>query len=422
MNESIRLGYSHFTDMERETHQSRCVKSAAGFFMVVCLTLLGWAPASVSAQGNAPADERKLAAEEKDGCIRNLKIIYDAIQAYRIDHKDIPNWLSDLVPQYLSDANVLICPACKRTGQFESSALGDPKIPCSYLYEFCPVPLGPKDAPGDPAKTRRDWKRRQMGLVGSIVPMVRCRHHATVLNLAFDGRIYESTNSWEDVLTNQMNVAELESARIFAIGSERKADATAVSPAAAFPTRDPQARRGLIDLSAYYNASLSESWHGGTKNDLSALPIGLQNFAGVDYDVRGLVQLGGKALSAKRFPTEIKGIKIEQKCGRLHFLHATVFGSVANDGQQVGSYVLHYATNKMQLEIPIIYGRDVRNWRSFASEKVDEDAAVTAWTNNSVRLFTTSWTNVAPGVEIESIDFISAKGRPAPFLVAITAD
>src|SRR6185437_819244 len=157
-----------------------------GLFMVVCLMLVCFAPKSLPAQTNVAAEDAKVAADEKESCTQNLKAIYTAIQAYRADHKDIPRWLSDLVPKYISDANVFICPACKRTGEVEASALADPKIPCSYLYEFCPVPLGKKDAPGAPNKTRRDWKHQQMALVGSIVPIVRCRHHGTVLNLAFD--------------------------------------------------------------------------------------------------------------------------------------------------------------------------------------------------------------------------------------------
>lgn len=403
----------------------RMKRRVAGFLMAMCLILVCFRPTSVAAQASAPAEGPNTAAEDKEGCIRNLKIIYDAIQAYRVDHKDIPNWLSDLVPQYISDANVLICPACKRTGQIES-ALADPKLPCSYLYEFCPLPLG-KDAPGDPTKTRQDWKRRQMGIAGSIVPIVRCRHHSTVLNLAFDGRIYESTNSWEDVLTNQMNVAELEPSRIFASAPAPRAAPSAMT----YPPRDPQASPALVDLSAYYNASLSESWHGNGRNDLSSLPSGVQSFDGVDYDVRGIVQLGSKALSNKHFPPRVDGIKIHQKCARLHFLHATGYGSLNNDGEQVGTYIIHYATNKMQLEIPIIYGRDVRNWHAFASEKPAQDLAVVAWTgtneasaaaHSALRLFTTTWINFVPNVEIDSIDFVSAMGRPAPFLVAITAE
>src|SRR5262245_50093675 len=58
----------------------------------------------------------ELATKEKEGCIKNLQTIYTAIEAYRHDHKDLPNWFSDLVPDYLPDVNVLVCPVCRRTG------------------------------------------------------------------------------------------------------------------------------------------------------------------------------------------------------------------------------------------------------------------------------------------------------------------
>jgi hypothetical protein len=359
-----------------------------------------------------------------------LKIIYEAIQNYRADHKDIPNWLSDLVPQYINDANFLTCPACKRTGEIESGALADPKIPCSYLYEFCPLQLGKIDAPSHPAKTRREWKQRQMGLVGSIVPIVRCRHHAVVLNLAFDGRIYESPPSWEVLLTNLLDVAELQPARIFAADSNANAGEKSAPPAPTYPPRDPQAKPGLIDLTAYYNAALTESWQGNEKNDLASLPTGVQNLAGVDYDVRGIVQVGSIERAAERFPARIDRIKIQQKCARLHFLHSAGFGSVTDEGQQVGSYIVHFATNRMQLEIPIIYGPDVRNWHRLAGEQPSTDSnlawqgtnALSADSHDLIRLFTTTWVNLVPGVEIESIDFVSSMGKVAPFLIAITVD
>ncbi len=155
------------------------------------------------------------ATEEKQACIKNLKTIYSAIQAFQADHHDLPNWLSDLVPQYLDDLNVLTCPVCRRTGRTEAPPLADPKLPSSYLFEFCPVPLRGA-ATNAPDRTRREWKRRQMGLVGSAVPVVRCRHHQPVLNLAFDGTIYESPPSWELVFTNRVDPADLTPVRIFA--------------------------------------------------------------------------------------------------------------------------------------------------------------------------------------------------------------
>ncbi len=403
---------------------------AAGLLLVMGSALLSFPAPSILAQTQATPAATKLAVDEKEACIRNLKVIYDAIQSYRVDHKDIPNWLSDLVPQYLPDAGVLICPVCKRTGQVESGVLADPKISSSYLFEFCPQELGKGDAPNDPTATRREWKRRQMGMVGSIVPIVRCRHHGVVLNLAFDGRIYESPPLWEDLLTNLLDVTELRPSRIFATGPASNVAEKPAHSVASYPPRDSQTKPGLIDLSAFYNAGLTESWHGSTKNDLASLPTGVQNFEDVDYDVRGIIQLRSKEPTSSRFPTRVDGIKIQQKCTRLHFLHSAGYGALKNEGDQVGSYIVHFATNRMQLEIPIIYGRDVRNWHKLAGEKPSPDLTV-AWkgtnevsaeSHNYIRLFSTTWVNVAPGVPIESIDFVSSMTQSAPFLIAITAD
>jgi len=194
-------------------------RSAQGSTLLVMGLLAAAASVPLALAQSAPAaEDAKLAAQEKEACSKNLKRVYDAIQAFQDEHRDLPNWLSDLVPQYLDDANVLICPVCRRTGRTEAAPLADPKLPSSYLFEFCPVPLGSL-ATNAPNRTRREWKRRQMGLVGSQVPVVRCRHHKPVLNLAFDGKIYESPASWEALLTNRVDAVGLTAARLFA--SER---------------------------------------------------------------------------------------------------------------------------------------------------------------------------------------------------------
>jgi hypothetical protein len=344
-----------------------------------------------------------------------------------MDHKDLPNWLSDLVPQYLNDANVLICPVCRRTGKTEITSLADPKLPCSYLYEFCPLPLG-SVLPEDPTRTRREWKRRQMGLVGSGVPIVRCRQHATALNLSFEGKIYESPSLWESVFTNRVDITNLTPQRIFA--GEGKTKATK-GVTLGFAPRDPQAKPGEINLTAYYNAMLTDSWHGSTNNDLATLPRGLQTFEGVEYDVRGILQMAGKGASAGRFAPQVMGIPVHQKCHTLHFLHSAAFGGVGDEGKQIGSYVLHYAANQMRLEIPIVYGRDVRDWHTHPSEPPAAKLLKVAWTGTnsvskaagqSIRLFETSWVNVAPDVEIESIDIVAGMTSAAPIVIAITAE
>jgi len=389
-------------------------------------------PAPVaSAQTIPAAGAPNRAEEEKEACIKNLKLIYNAIQAYQADHQDLPNWLSDLVPQYLPDANVLVCPVCRRTGQTEGPPLADPKLPSSYLFEFCPVPLG-NTATNAPTRTRREWKRRQMGLVGSVVPLVRCRHHDPVLNLAFDGKVYESPSTWERLMTNRVSLADLSPARLFADERPPATDAPRKSAAAPhFPPRDPTAPKELLDLTAFYNANLNDSWHGGKGNDLAALPQGRQTFGGVEFDVRGIVQLGSRSPSATNYPALIKGIPVKQRCERLHFLQAAGFGTPRDEGKQIGAYVVHFTTNQMRLEIPIRYGQDVRDWHALAGEPAAPGELKVAWrgenetskrAGRSLRLFLTSWTNVVPGVEIESIDYVSALATPAPFLIAVTVE
>jgi hypothetical protein len=379
-------------------------------------------PAGGQTTTNGPASSSS-ANEEKEACIKNLKVIYKAIQAYQLDHKELPNWLSDLVPQYLSDPNVLVCPVSRRTGKTEGPPLADPKISSSYLFEFNPLPLG-NTATNAPTRTRRDWKRRQMGLVGSVVPIVRCRLHPGIsLNLAFDGDIYEAPGMWEMAFTNRVSAGDLTAAKLFADDPPPPP-----RPATRYPVRDPKAGAGLIDLTKFYNADLTAFWQGGSDN-LAALPKGLQSFANVQFDVRGIIQLAGKSITDKKFPPQVKTIPVHQKCKHLHFLHATGPATASDEGNQVGSYFIHFVGNPGRLEIPIQYGREVRSWHPVADESTPSANLAEAWTNGGVagstaaaRLFKMTWTNLVPDTEIESIDFVSNVTGPAPFLVAITAD
>ena len=79
--------------------------------------------------------------EHVEQCKENLRAIGEAIKAYRADHNgEMPDWLSDLYPDYLSDKGILICPADKSAGVLAThAALKDPKMPCSYILHSAPV-------------------------------------------------------------------------------------------------------------------------------------------------------------------------------------------------------------------------------------------------------------------------------------------
>ncbi len=123
-------------------------------------------------------------------CTQNLVAIGEAIQAYKKEHGDFPDWLSDLHPKHLADANTLICPADEESGKTIFSMNTDPKMPVSYGYQFYPE--------------YRAEKSTQREMYGDVMPLVRCRHHTNkdfdCLNLSFSSKIYKSSTVWESTL------------------------------------------------------------------------------------------------------------------------------------------------------------------------------------------------------------------------------
>ncbi len=184
----------------------------------------------------------------------------------------------------------------------------------------------------------------------------------------------------------------------------------------------------LIDLSDYYNAAFEQTWHPGVENNnLKMLSTGVLQMGGTPFDVRGIVQLGGKRLRdvGGHYPQQISGIKIGRICRALNFLHGTGYPA-ARDGIQVGAYIIHYA-NGHQETIPLIYGEDLRDWVEGSDRSTSLSRATIVWRASNdarfvVRLFKSTWINPLPDTEITSIDFVSSMADPAPFLIALTTE
>ena len=205
---------------------------------------------------------------------------------------------------------------------------------------------------------------------------------------------------------------------------------------AKIPSRDPKAGPRLVDLTGKYYSPLTEQWHPNAsglpenENHLGSLPRGIQTFNGVEFDVRGVIQVNGTAaeFAGAAFPDSANGIKIGKKCKRLHFLHATGWSS--DDGTAIGKYVLHYAGGQTAT-LDIIYGVDLRDWWVGSDGNKQIKSATVAWTGSSpaadavgssIRLFKRTYDNPKPELEIQTLDFVSTKAESAPFLVAITAE
>jgi hypothetical protein len=194
------------------------------------------------------------------------------------------------------------------------------------------------------------------------------------------------------------------------------------------PARHSDVSSFAIDLGAHFNGGLQENWHGDqSDNGLASLPKGWQRFAGTQFDVRGLIQLGSPSPNGGQwFPTNISGIRIGLKCRRLHFLHGAILG-VSASTTSIGGYVLHYEGGKRSIH-PIVQGQDLLDWWQTPASG---SSVVVAWKGSNakskaagkaIRLYKSTWENPRPDVEITTLDFVSSMSEAAPFCVAITAE
>lgn len=203
------------------------------------------------------------------------------------------------------------------------------------------------------------------------------------------------------------------------------------TPAIPIEARSEKASQIHIDLGSVFNASLDEDWQKGglANNDLKPLPRGLVRMGGIEYDLRGIVQLTGKEAQetlSVAFPNEAMGIQINQPADRLHFLHACAWSD--SDGTEVATYHIHYEDGQ-SVEIPIQYGIHLRDWWAISKAEVAE--ADIAWMGQnaasssmgySLHLYHWAWENPRTNVPITRMDFHSASSNSAPFLLAITAE
>lgn len=142
---------------------------------------------------DVPEENLKI-PQEMQTCTENLQKISTAIKKYKKDKGKLPDWLSDLVPDYLSSETLL----CSSDAKHKSPYSPDPRLPCSYGWQFSAKPIPPGWDPTG-RTLYRDWKIQQVKLFGDVVPMVRCYHHTSkrVLNLSAGGEIWWGPLDWE---------------------------------------------------------------------------------------------------------------------------------------------------------------------------------------------------------------------------------
>lgn len=193
-----------------------------------------------------------------------------------------------------------------------------------------------------------------------------------------------------------------------------------------------------VDIHEKFNQKLSDNFSNNKGNSLT-VSQGTSTLGGVRFTIgEGVIQLGSQVLSEK--PEKVKDIKLDKKFVTLHILHATGFGGgpslpgthwYVKDDTLIGEYKIHYEDKSVET-IPIVYGKDVRDWW-FRKDEKEPSRSKVAWKGDNkysnrcrcrLRLYLTSWKNPKPDSKVVSIDYIGRKNETmsAPFCVAITVE
>ncbi|MFL2480851.1 MAG: hypothetical protein ACJ0K4_15000, partial [Verrucomicrobiales bacterium] len=227
------------------------------------------------------------------------------------------------------------------------------------------------------------------------------------------------------------------------LGYPKEEITKATKKLSAAPPRNKNLSEKLIDLSAYYNASIFHytGWHSNSeKFDMRFLPekYNAEQWK-IPFDLRGIIQLNsGKfndGLTANEgnhftrynrvYPDAVKEINIKAKTQRIHFLIGLLFGGWPAAGEKAATLVVHFDDNSKEI-IPLMAKQDIFDWWwADEVEKLDPDKIGWIGENNLGQrrcLNKYSWENPYPDKTVSHVDFESGLIRTAPFLVAITVE
>lgn len=203
--------------------------------------------------------------------------------------------------------------------------------------------------------------------------------------------------------------------------------------------RDPKAGPEQLDLSAFYNARLDQSWGlldpDLTQDSLVQLLPGLREYDGILFDVRGVLQLRGERFLTQPSPfkSRVDGIPVGRPVKKLHLLAAAMDapGSVLR-GTEVAWIRLNFRDGGA-LDLPLALGVHL------------EDHMIPVFNPRQTEKSRVAWRGLNPGSEsqnpprfevlyhvtlenphsdrvVVTLDLISAQGTAIPFVVGITVE
>jgi len=199
-------------------------------------------------------------------------------------------------------------------------------------------------------------------------------------------------------------------------------------PLATINKREQPDNKKYVDLGTFYNFAISEEIHGKPGNTIP-IPSGINDFNGVKFDARGIIQLASKVSFEKShilYPEKITGIPVNTTAKKLCFLHSSAWESAKGTG--VVEIVVHYANNQSR-KILIKSREEVEDWWFHTENSIFPANAELAWEGSNdlvkdlgfvLKLYRYTWENPLPDVEITSIDLVSTMNDTGYMLYGIT--
>ncbi len=193
------------------------------------------------------------------------------------------------------------------------------------------------------------------------------------------------------------------------------------------PTRP---RFHFVDFGPQAIRNLSEGFQASAPtNNLAALPQRVLEVVGIPLDIKShCMQLSNK--KNPDCPDAIRGIGVNRKAAKLHFLHGAVSADQSH-GSTVAFYTMHYDDGSSET-MPVVVGRHLRDWWLSDDHQQLTTQAKVAWIGTNpcaekadakIQLFLCPWENPHPEKTIVTIDFERGPSEyPSPFCLAITCD
>lgn len=208
------------------------------------------------------------------------------------------------------------------------------------------------------------------------------------------------------------------------------AQAPAAPPPANVPPPVPPTTFHPVNLQPFYAVRFST---GAVAGIWTPVPRGLQNLAGVPFEIGGKVELTGldEARHGGFHPARVSGIVIGHRATRLHLLHGAAHGG--KDGVPLYQLVLRFAGGE-QRAFRLAYGVHARNWIRDPDERrsrPDDPESAIVWSNpatggdsprGGMRFFKTALLNPLPDREIISAELISFFSKATPIVFALTLE